>query len=134
MATATEQTVPQSSIDELQDQLNAYMERKGLRSTSQRRLVSKERAASRRDAAGARPLLGSQQQAAQGGGEELPVARGGQAPGLGGQEPRGGRVLAGGEPGIEGEPAQARERPQGGPRLAGLHVRRGLWGKERFVL
>jgi Fur family ferric uptake transcriptional regulator len=32
--------MPQSSVDELQEQLNAYMERKGLRSTSQRRLVS----------------------------------------------------------------------------------------------
>jgi Fur family ferric uptake transcriptional regulator len=36
----TTQSLPQSSVDELQDQLNAYMERKGLRSTSQRRLVS----------------------------------------------------------------------------------------------
>lgn len=40
MAQATTQTVKQTSVDELQDQLNAYMERKGLRSTSQRRLVS----------------------------------------------------------------------------------------------
>jgi Fur family ferric uptake transcriptional regulator len=40
MASATTQTVKQTSVDELQDQLNAYMERKGLRSTSQRRLVS----------------------------------------------------------------------------------------------
>jgi Fur family ferric uptake transcriptional regulator len=30
----------QTSVDELQEQLNTYMERKGLRSTSQRRLVS----------------------------------------------------------------------------------------------
>jgi len=36
----TTQSLPQASVDELQDQLNAYMERKGLRSTSQRRLVS----------------------------------------------------------------------------------------------
>jgi Fur family ferric uptake transcriptional regulator len=40
MAQATSQTVKQSSVDELQGQLNTYMERKGLRSTSQRRLVS----------------------------------------------------------------------------------------------
>lgn len=40
MATATSDPVKQASVDELQDQLNAYMERKGLRSTSQRRLVS----------------------------------------------------------------------------------------------
>jgi Fur family ferric uptake transcriptional regulator len=40
MAQATTQTLKQTSVDELQDQLNAYMERKGLRSTSQRRLVS----------------------------------------------------------------------------------------------
>ena len=40
MAQAMTQTMPQTSVDELQDQLNAYMERKGLRSTSQRRLVS----------------------------------------------------------------------------------------------
>lgn len=40
MAQATSQTLKQTSVDELQDQLNAYMERKGLRSTSQRRLVS----------------------------------------------------------------------------------------------
>lgn len=39
-APASQTTTPQSSIDELQDQLNAYMERKGLRSTTQRRLVS----------------------------------------------------------------------------------------------
>ena len=40
MAQATTQTLKQSAVDELQDQLNTYMERKGLRSTSQRRLVS----------------------------------------------------------------------------------------------
>jgi Fur family ferric uptake transcriptional regulator len=39
-APASQTTTPQSAIDELQDQLNAYMERKGLRSTTQRRLVS----------------------------------------------------------------------------------------------
>jgi Fur family ferric uptake transcriptional regulator len=40
MAQAISRNTPQSSVDDLQDQLNAYMERKGLRSTSQRRLVS----------------------------------------------------------------------------------------------
>jgi len=40
MPQAIQRNLPQSSVDELQDQLNAYMERKGLRSTSQRRLVS----------------------------------------------------------------------------------------------
>ena len=40
MGPALRSPTPQKAVDELQGQLNAYMERKGLRSTSQRRLVS----------------------------------------------------------------------------------------------
>ena len=40
MAQAVRPTLPQNTVNDLQGQLNAYMERKGLRSTSQRRLVS----------------------------------------------------------------------------------------------
>jgi Fur family ferric uptake transcriptional regulator len=40
MGQAVRPSIPQTDVDELQGQLNAYMERKGLRSTSQRRLVS----------------------------------------------------------------------------------------------
>src|SRR5262245_55372718 len=40
MAQLTRPQMTQNAVDELQGQLNAYMERKGLRSTSQRRLVS----------------------------------------------------------------------------------------------
>jgi Fur family transcriptional regulator, ferric uptake regulator len=40
MGPALRSPIPQKAVDELQGQLNAYMERKGLRSTSQRRLVS----------------------------------------------------------------------------------------------
>jgi Fur family ferric uptake transcriptional regulator len=40
MGQAIRPQIPQKAVDELQGQLNAYMERKGLRSTSQRRLVS----------------------------------------------------------------------------------------------
>jgi Fur family transcriptional regulator, ferric uptake regulator len=40
MGSAIRPTLPQNTVNELQGQLTAYMERKGLRSTSQRRLVS----------------------------------------------------------------------------------------------